>query len=119
LKVKLSNFYKKEVKMRGNIMKKVWKGLLAATLMAGMLAGCSGGSEGASGDKKGTVKIGGIFDLTGGTGDVGTPYAEGEKAFFESIAGEEINGYKLELIGDDYAYKIPEAQKQRIKYRLF
>ncbi|MEH6987708.1 ABC transporter substrate-binding protein [Cytobacillus firmus] len=99
-------------------MKKVWKGLLAATLMAGMLAGCSGGSEEASGDKKGgTVKIGGIFDLTGGTGDVGTPYAEGEKAFFESIAGEEINGYKLELIGDDYAYKIPEAQKlyQKLK----
>ncbi|MBT2690652.1 ABC transporter substrate-binding protein [Bacillus sp. ISL-47] len=98
-------------------MKKFWAGLLAATLMTGMLAGCSSGSEEAAADKKGTVKIGGIFDLTGGTGDVGTPYAEGEKAFFEYIAGEDINGNKLELIGDDYAYKIPEAQKlyQKLK----
>ncbi|WP_026581183.1 ABC transporter substrate-binding protein [Bacillus sp. J33] len=98
-------------------MRKFWAGLLAAALMTGMLAGCSGGGEQAASDKKGTVKVGGIFDLTGGTGDVGTPYAEGEKAFFESIAGEEINDNKLELIGDDYAYKIPEAQKlyQKLK----
>ncbi len=72
-------------------MKKVWKGLLAATLMAGMLAGCSGGSEEASGGKKGgTVKIGGIFDLTGGTGDVGTPYAEGEKAFLNPLQARRL-----------------------------
>ena len=27
----------------------------------------------------------GLYDITGGTGDVGTPYAEGEKAYFEYL----------------------------------
>jgi branched-chain amino acid transport system substrate-binding protein len=28
-----------------------------------------------------TIKVGGIFDLTGGTGDVGGPYAVGAKDY--------------------------------------
>lgn len=120
-------------------MKKLWSILLMAVLAIGMLVGCSGGGEKASqttptntneGDTKsgetakpaeevkGTIKIGGLFDLTGGTGDVGTPYAEGEKAYFEYLATQgPVNGYRLELIGDDYAYKIPEATKlyQKLK----
>lgn len=59
-----------------------------------------------------TVVIGGIYDITGGTGDVGTPYAEGEKAYFEHLdAKGGIEGLNLHLVGKDYAYKIPEAQK--------
>ncbi|MDF0725539.1 ABC transporter substrate-binding protein [Cytobacillus sp. S13-E01] len=86
-------------------------------LVLSIIAGCSGGEE-ASGDEKGTIKIGGLFDLTGGTGDVGTPYAEGEKAYFEFLSTQGlVNGYKLELIGEDYAYKIPEAQKLYQKYK--
>lgn len=120
-------------------MKKLWSLVLMAVLAIGMLVGCSGGGEKASQttptntnegeakseeaatsaeEPKGTIKIGGLFDLTGGTGDVGTPYAEGEKAYFEYLATQPpVNGYKLELIGDDYAYKIPEATKlyQKLK----
>lgn len=98
-------------------MKKLLSSLVAFMLVIGVLAACSGGEK-SSGGSKGTIKIGGLFDITGGTGDVGTPYAEGEKAFFEYFGSkEEINGYKVELIGDDYAYKIPEAQKlyQKLK----
>ena len=121
-------------------MKKIWASFAALLLVIGVLAACSGGSQssgqqensgtsGSSGEKestggsesggeaKGTIKIGGIFDLTGGTGDVGTPYAEGAEAFFEFIKDEQINGYNVELIGDDYAYKIPEAQKMYQKLK--
>lgn len=97
-------------------MKKIWSSFLVFVLVAGVLAACSG-EEKSSGSGKGTIKIGGIFDLTGGTGDVGTPYAEGAEAYFDFIKDEEINGYKLELIGDDYAYKIPEAQKMYQKLK--
>lgn len=69
----------------------------------------SGSSEGSSG---GTIKIGGLFDITGGTGDVGAPYAEGEKAYIEYVNSKGgVNGKTLELIGYDYAYKVPEAIK--------
>lgn len=57
-----------------------------------------------------TIKIGGIFDITGGTGDVGAPYAEGARdyiAYVNKHGG--INGKKIELIDVDYQYKIPQA----------
>jgi branched-chain amino acid transport system substrate-binding protein len=98
-------------------MRKLLTPLLAVGLAAGLLAGCSGGDK-VAGEEKQTIKIGGLFDLTGGTGDVGTPYAEGEKAYFEYIGSKgKVNGYKLELVGEDYAYKIPEAQKLYQKYK--
>ena len=46
-------------------------------------------------DGKRTVVVGGLFDITGGTGDVGTPYAEGEKAYFEYL---EMKGGLKDLI---------------------
>jgi branched-chain amino acid transport system substrate-binding protein len=96
-------------------MKKVWSSILVLVLVFGVLAACS---ESSTGDSKGTIKIGGLYDLTGGTGDVGTPYSEGEEAYFNYIASKGlVNGYKLELIGDDYGYKIPEAQKLYKKYK--
>ncbi|MCA1032199.1 ABC transporter substrate-binding protein [Bacillus timonensis] len=99
-------------------MMKMWsKMMIIAVVAFGLLVGCSSGEK-TSSDGKGTIKVGGLFDLTGGTGDVGTPYAEGEKAYFEYIASKGlVNGYKLELIGQDYAYKIPEAQKLYQKYK--
>lgn len=119
-------------------MKKVLSVIFMFVLAIGMLVGCSGGgqqqaqpSTPANNDAepkaedaakteevKGTIKIGGIYDLTGGTGDVGTPYSMGEIAYFDYLSTQPaVNGYKLELIGDDYAYKIPEATKlyQKLK----
>ena len=56
------------------------------------------------------VKVGGIFDLTGITSDVGKPYAQGVRdyvALTNSKGG--INGKQIKLIDVDYGYKIPEA----------
>lgn len=89
----------------------------------GQTENASEGNSGNSGDSgdvqsKGTVKLGGIFDITGATGDVGAPYAEGVEAFVEYINSKGgVNGYEIELIGEDYAYKIPEAQKLYTKYK--
>ena len=57
-----------------------------------------------------TIKIGGIFDLTGGTGDVGSPYAVAAKDYINYVNKQGgVNGKKIELIDTDYAYKIPQA----------
>jgi len=81
------------------VKKKTVKSLLLTLAVAtGMLAACSGGDQANTSSKGGTIKIGGLFDITGATGDVGAPYAEGEKAYFEYINSKgTINGYKLEL----------------------
>ncbi|WP_407942272.1 ABC transporter substrate-binding protein [Microaerobacter geothermalis] len=80
---------------------------LLTLLFVGLLAGC--GSSSTSGGEK-VVKIGGIFDITGATADVGKPYAEGAKAYVEYINSKGgINGAKIQLIDIDYAYKPPQA----------
>jgi branched-chain amino acid transport system substrate-binding protein len=57
-----------------------------------------------------TIKVGGIFDLTGGTGDVGTPYAAAARDYINYVNKQGgVNGKKIELIDTDYAYKIPQA----------
>jgi branched-chain amino acid transport system substrate-binding protein len=57
------------------------------------------------------IRVGGIFDLTGVTADVGKPYALGVQdavAWVNENGG--INGKKIKLIGADYAYKIDQAR---------
>jgi len=57
-----------------------------------------------------TIKIGALFDLTGGTADVGKPYAEGARdcvKWFNEKGG--INGKQIELLEVDYGYKVPNA----------
>ena len=56
------------------------------------------------------IKVGGLFDLTGITSDVGKPYAQGAQdavAWVNASGG--INGKKIKLVAVDYGYKIPEA----------
>ncbi|HET9595004.1 MAG TPA: ABC transporter substrate-binding protein [Anaeromyxobacteraceae bacterium] len=56
------------------------------------------------------IKVGGIFDLTGITADVGKPFAQGVRdgvAWVNENGG--INGKKIRLVDADYGYKIPEA----------
>ena len=56
------------------------------------------------------IKIGGIFDITGPTSDVGADYAVGARDAAEYInANGGVNGRPLELVSNDYAYKIPDA----------
>jgi branched-chain amino acid transport system substrate-binding protein len=73
---------------------------LAATVLIG--AGTAAAAD--------TIKVGGIFDTSGATSDVGADYAVGAKDAAEYInANGGVNGKKIELTANDYAYKIPEA----------
>jgi branched-chain amino acid transport system substrate-binding protein len=56
------------------------------------------------------IKVGGIFDLTGITSDVGKPYAQGVRdGVAAANAAGGVNGKKIKLLDVDYGYKIPEA----------
>lgn len=57
------------------------------------------------------INIGGIFDLSGPTGEVGKGYAEGIIDYIKYLNEEKggINGRKINLIWKDYEYKISEA----------
>ncbi len=84
---------------------------LAITLVA---AGCGGGKKEApthgTEAPKEPVKIGGIFDLTGATADVGVPYQQGAKAYFDYVNSQGgIDGREVKLIDIDYAYDKTKA----------
>src|SRR5437868_2933652 len=56
------------------------------------------------------IKVGGLFDLTGVTSDVGKSFAKGVHDCVQARnAAGGINGKKINLIEVDYGYKIPEA----------
>ena len=66
-----------------------------------------GGGGTADGDTT-PIKIGIIADLTGATGDVGTPYNKGMMGYIDDInAKGGISGRKIEAMSNDYAYKVP------------
>jgi branched-chain amino acid transport system substrate-binding protein len=79
--------------------------VLISTLL--LLAAASLPAQQATGPE---IKVGGIFDLTGITSDVGKSYAQGVRDAVEwtnSHGG--INGKRIKLVDVDYGYKIPEA----------
>ncbi|NYF24786.1 ABC transporter substrate-binding protein [Sporosarcina sp. JAI121] len=90
-------------------------GLLLGFMSVFVLGACAEDNADAGGEVangKRTVVVGGLYDITGATGDVGTPYAEGEQAYFKYLKSKGgIEGLNIELNGKDYAYAIPEAQK--------
>lgn len=64
------------------------------------------------------IKIGGIFDITGPTSAVGKDYAQAAKdaeRYINENGG--VNGRKVQLIANDYAYKIPEAVSLYKQYK--
>ncbi|HXP48158.1 MAG TPA: ABC transporter substrate-binding protein [Terriglobales bacterium] len=78
-------------------------------LMGGLLllAAISLNAQQATGPE---VKVGGIFDLTGITSDVGKSYAQGVRDAVEWVnAHGGVNGKRFKLVDVDYGYKIPEA----------
>ena len=86
---------------------------IGATLLLALgMAACGGDDEGGGGGD-GTqepVKVGGIFDLSGATADVGTPYAEGVKDYVEFF-NEGGEGPRIELISEDYKYDVAVAER--------
>lgn len=78
------------------------KKILLAALSFLLLSGVSYAQQ--------TIKIGGMFDITGATGDVGAPYANAAREYIKYVNKHGgVNGKQIELIDVDYAYKIPQA----------
>jgi branched-chain amino acid transport system substrate-binding protein len=86
---------------------------IGATLLLALgMAACGGDDEAGGGGAGGqeTVKVGGIFDLSGATADVGTPYAEGVKDYV-AFFNERGEGPRIELISEDYKYDVAVAER--------
>ncbi|WP_078429037.1 ABC transporter substrate-binding protein [Alkalihalobacterium alkalinitrilicum] len=104
--------------MKKSHWRKTMATVATSVLALGLLAGC-GGNEASSdtsnddvNDSGKVIKLGGIFDESGATGDVGAPYAEGERAFFEYLNSKGgVDGYKIDFVGEDYAYDTSRAQQ--------
>ncbi len=65
-----------------------------------------------------TIRVGHLADLTGPTGDVGKPYAEGVQAYKEYVnAHGGINGKMIDMQMFDYAYNKDKAINQYKKYK--
>lgn len=87
-------------------------------LTMGVLSACGDTSTDADANAEKSVKIGALYDITGGTGDVGTPYSEGEEAYYEYLNSKGgINGVQVELIGEDYGYDMAKGQRLYQKLR--
>ena len=85
---------------------------LCFTLIAGVGVSCGkdkksdNAKKGASsGATKEDIKVGAIFDLSGPTADIGTPYADGIRDYvdFKNNSGG-IDGHKLALSWQDFKY---------------
>lgn len=91
--------------------------LTAVTALA--LAACGGNpaskEDAASSD--GPIKVGVLSDLSGATADVGTPYAEGIRGYAAwTNKNGGIEGRDLELLANDYGYKVPAAEQLYSQY---
>lgn len=85
---------------------------IAALILTLGTTACGSDDEktaGGTGAKQ-TVKVGGIFDLSGATADVGTPYAEGIKGFVKDW-NEQGDGPTIELTSEDYKYDVAVAER--------
>jgi branched-chain amino acid transport system substrate-binding protein len=64
------------------------------------------------------IKVGGLFDMTGPTSEVGADYGLGAMAAAKYInQNGGIMGQKIKLIPNDYAYRIPDAVNLYKRYR--
>jgi branched-chain amino acid transport system substrate-binding protein len=84
------------------------------------LSACGGddGGDGSGGEAGGEpIKVGIIADLTGATGDVGTPYNQGMLAYIEHRnANGGVDGRSIEATSNDYAYEVPKAEQLYKQY---
>jgi len=88
--------------MKRNVRTGLW--VVAAITLLVSLCGCKPGVPD-------VVKVGGIFDLTGATSDVGIPYANGIRDCVRYINEQGgINGRQIELIDEDYGYNLERAE---------
>jgi branched-chain amino acid transport system substrate-binding protein len=82
-----------------------------------VLTACGGAAAPVDTGGNEPIKVGAIFDLTGATGDVGTPYSEGVKGYVEWLNAQGgVEGHPIELISADYAYKVDVAEQLYSQY---
>jgi len=92
-----------------------WTVAMAAATLA--LTACAPGGGDTSAEGDGPIKIGVIADLTGATGDVGTPYNGGMLGYVKWRNSEGgIDGRDIEAISKDYAYDVPTAERLYKEY---
>lgn len=84
---------------------------VAAIALAGGATACGGDGKSNPDGVAGTpVKVGGIFDLSGETSDVGTPYADGIKGFVRNY-NEQGRVPRIDLTSEDYRYDVVVAKR--------
>ncbi len=92
--------------------------------LALLAVGCGGGDKGGGNENAGSggadkkpIIVGAIFDQSGPTADVGTPYSQGIQDFvkFKNDKGG-IDGHKLDLRFSDFGYKVPNAEQLYSQY---
>jgi branched-chain amino acid transport system substrate-binding protein len=91
------------------------KGLLALFVVLILVVAACGGDDGeASGEP---IVIGAVFDLSGPTADVGTPYSEGVLGYVAWLndAGG-IDGRPIEVKHQDYQYDVAQAETLYSQY---
>ncbi len=78
----------------------------------------SGGGDSGGGEAAGEpIKIGAIFDLTGPTADVSTPYSQGVEGYVDWVnQNGGVDGRQIDLISQDYAYKVDQAEQLYSQY---
>jgi branched-chain amino acid transport system substrate-binding protein len=98
--------------------RKLYQIFSVLVLLAVLLSACGGGGGATTTEEvMAPIKVGAVHDLSGATADVGTPYAEGLKAYVEwRNANGGINGHPIELISADYAYKVDIAEQLYTQY---
>ncbi|GAA1158543.1 ABC transporter substrate-binding protein [Ornithinicoccus hortensis] len=76
-----------------------------------------GGGGGDDADSDEPIPVGLIADLTGATGDVGTPYNEGMLAYIKwRNANGGVEGREIDADSNDYAYEVPKAEQLYKQY---
>jgi len=92
--------------------------MLAVTAAAALgLTACAPGGGGAGGDEGGPIKVGIIADLTGATGDVGTPYNKGMLGYIDWVnENGGIEGREIDATSKDYAYDVPTSERLYKEY---
>ena len=88
-------------------MNSKWR-FVPSVLIATLLVTC-GGEE--TGSMVRPIKVGAVFDLTGATSDIGTPWSEGVRGYIEWLnEGGGIAGRQVELLFQDYGYRVDVAE---------
>ncbi len=84
---------------------------MAASALLAAACGNGNGDVGAEGDDP--IVVGGIFDLSGATADVGTPYSVGVRDYVAWRNGTQdgVGGREIDLEWQDYAYEVPNAEQ--------